>query len=266
VTESICSGAVPRLLASEAFFPKRKNILDSGGILFSNSFGWSSSQKHIDQLTENFLNQVTDWKSLAAMTVASFAYRLGKISLLSAQTLQDLPLVGPASVGTGLVSETTAFEFTHRSLTTFFPAEPSAQNPNVWRFSGCGGWKEGWVSSLASFGTLKGLGKIGEEGNLFYQHALQDLGVVATHQFLGQMGITEKSKESFAEQMLDAEAINLQMGAGIALGHSLSEGKILASEKALDLKLRFFDSGRISPFASEPPNILRTLFNSSKSD
>jgi hypothetical protein len=266
VTESIGSGTLPRFLASEGFIPKRKNILESEGLVASDRLNWSSSQKQIDQFIENFLYQATDWKSFAAMTAASFAYRLGKISLLSAQTLQDLPLVGPTSVGIGLVSEATAYEFSQRSLSTFFPTEHSAENPNVWRFSGGGGWKEGWVSSLASFGTLKGLGKIAEEGNLLYQHALQDLGIVATHQWMGQMGITEVSTGSFAEQMLEAEIMNLHMGAGIALGHSLSEGKFLASEKALDLKLRFFDSGRIISFPSEPFHILRTLCNSSKSN
>ena len=77
-------------------------------------------QGQMDGLVGNFTDQATDGKTLAAMTVGGFAYRMGKVGLMS---LSQSPLIRPLAVIFGLGTEVTAFEFTHRTFLSL------SQNP-----------------------------------------------------------------------------------------------------------------------------------------
>ena len=80
---------------------------------------WSEIQSQVDGLTSSFVDQATDWKSLASMMAGGLAYRFGKIGVMSASWVQQAaPLQRPLSIAFGFASEVTAFEFTNRTLHT----------------------------------------------------------------------------------------------------------------------------------------------------
>jgi hypothetical protein len=226
----------------------------------------SAIQTQADQLTSQFLDQATDWKSLAALTAGGLAYRLGKISILNVGMIRESPLLArPLSVAFSLGSEVTTFEFTNRvlqSVGAWYPRPQSDienpplqnQSPNLWTWSGPQGWKQGWLSSFVTFGTLKGFGKLAEAENLLLQHGAQDLGMVLGHQLLASSGLSERSEDTLAEQLLHAEATNLQIASGMVLGHALTEGKFLALERGMDL---IFNKGRANGHSPlQIPNLL----------
>jgi hypothetical protein len=136
----------------------------------------------------------------------------------------------------------TTFKFTNRFLDTLWATSQSLpqppitddRSPNLWSWSGPGGWKEGLLSSLVTFGTLKGFGNFARGENLIFQHGIQGLGMILGHQLAYRVGIASIPEGDFAEQWVHAEATNLQVGAGLALGHSLTNGRIRALERGLD--------------------------------
>jgi len=162
-------------------------------------------QGSVDHLVGDFTKNATDWKTLASISVGGMAYNLAKAGV---------PVRGIA-VGAGLVSEVSAFELTHRSLTSL---RTPSENPNLWRLSGRGGLAQGFASSFVTFGTLKGFGRLAEGQNLLFQHGAQDTGMVLGHQMAYLAGVGPKPEGSVAEQYLQAEAFNLQLGAGMTLG------------------------------------------------
>jgi len=216
-------------------------------------------QKQAEHLVENFVEQSSDWKSLAAMMVGGLAYRMGKMGVMASVGVRcNVPLQKTLSVISGLTSEVTAFEFANRVLSTVgarFPRPgletaggetPPLQNqspdtdhpsPNLWSWSGPSGWKEGLLSSLVTFGALKGFGRLAQGQNIIVQNLAQDLGMVTGHQLLNRVGWEESRPGGFLEQMTHAQAMNFQIGAGMALGHVITEGKLLALERGLGLSL-----------------------------
>src|SRR5262245_9483946 len=144
------------------------------------SGGLTPLQSQVDGLVGNFTQQATDWRSLAAMTAGGTAYRLGRVGALAAGTGRVL------SAGIGLGVEVSAFEMTHRSLTSF-SGEASFQ-PNRWRWEGQGGIRQGLTSSLITFGSLKGIATLSQGQNVIVQHLLQDTGMVLGHQVSGAFG------------------------------------------------------------------------------
>src|SRR4030095_2406676 len=201
-----------------------------GSLLFRASLSHSDQalsliQNQVDRLVGGFVDQATDWRSLGAMTVGGVSYRLGRIGAMS--SIRAMPLRA-LSIGVGLTAEVSAFEITNRSL---------QNHPSLWRWSGHGGLKQGLLQSLVTFGSLKGFGKLTEGQNLIIQHLAQDTGMVLGHQISGALRITPAPEGSLTEQFLHAEATNFQISAGMALSHELTNGRLLVSERGLNLKL-----------------------------
>src|SRR5215467_8262071 len=192
----------------------------------------SPLQSQVDGLVGGFAQQATDWRSLAAMMVGGMTYRLGRVGAMAAGTGRI------ASVGIGLGAEVTAFEMTNRSLSSL--TGESHSNPNLWRWEGQGGIRQGLLSSLVTFGTLKTAGRLAQGENVVVQHLLQDTGMVLGHQVSGAFRITDRPQGTLAEQFLHAEATNLQLSAGMALAHGFAPG-IQGLERGLDLSLRAID-------------------------
>ena len=210
----------------------------------SSDAAFSSTQTQVDGMVSSFIDQASDWKSLAAMMAGGLAYRFGKIGFLSlgARASSQSPLVTAVvrggSIAFGLSSEVTVFEFTNRTLQTFFESPITGhRSPNLWAWSGPQGFKQGWLSSFVNFGTLKGFGRLAGSQNLILQHGVQDFGMVLGHHLAFRVGFGERPEGSLSEQLLHAEATNLQLAAGTHLAHTLSGGKLLAMEKGLDLAL-----------------------------
>jgi hypothetical protein len=205
--------------------------------------GLTESQKTVDGLVEGFVRQAIDLKTLAPMVVGGLAYRLGRVGAMSTG-------LGHAfSIGAGLATEVTTFEVTNRFLQNP-PTPPFAKGGQggIWRWSGPGGLKEGLLQSFITFSTLKFGGWFTQGQNLILQHGVQDLAMVAGHQFVYHAGMGSKPEGTFADQMLHAETTNLQFTAGMALGHQLAPG-IRGIETGLDLSLRTTDGGANLVFA-----------------
>src|SRR5262245_62108644 len=186
-------------------------------------------QSQVDVLASGFVEQATDWRSLAAMMAGGMTYRLGRMGAMAGGTGRL------ASLGIGLGAEVTAFEMTNRSLSSLTGDHQS--NPNLWRWEGQGGIQQGLLSSLVTFGTIKGAARLAQGENVVVQHLLQDTGMVLGHQVSASFGITEKPQGTFAEQFLHAEVTNLQLSAGMSLAHGVAPG-VQGIERGLDLSLR----------------------------
>src|SRR4029453_17777408 len=196
-----------------------------------------------DGLVGGFAAQATDWRSLAAMVAGGMAYRTGRIGIMglgNSSALRVSTTLRVASVGLGLTAEVSTFELTHRSLSS-----PS-QNPNLWRWNGSGGIRQGLLQSFVTFGALKGAGRLVQGENLIAQHLFQDSAMVLGHQVSGALGIAPRPTGTLAEQFLHAEATNLQIGAGMALAGRLAPG-LQTLERGLDLSLQ-------SPLSTSPRN------------
>jgi hypothetical protein len=206
-------------------------------------------QFQIDHLVDEFICQASDWKTLTALTLGGIAYRWGKIGILNVGAIHESPLLaGPLSIAGGLATEVTAFEFTNRVLQSLRATGRSPlqnqslatnhRSPNLWAWSGPGGWKEALLSDLVTFGSLKGAGYLSRESNLVTQHLFSSSAMVAGQNAASQLGITPKSEGSLADQWIHAEAMNLQLGAGVALVHGLAPGMV-SLERGLEVRFNF---------------------------
>lgn len=173
------------------------------------------------------------------MTVGGLAFRAGRIGFLSAAAKLPVPirsvplLLQGASHLFALTMEVGAFETSHRALLSLNADSPTVSG--LWKWSGKGGLQEGLLQSFVNFSALKGFGKLAEGQNWLLQHSAQDLGMIFGRHLAHQIGLGEKPVGSLAEQCLQAEILNLQLGAGASLAHQISGGRLLALEKSLEL-------------------------------
>lgn len=204
----------------------------------------------VDGMVSHFVEESTNFRSLAAMATGSLFYRLGRIGTLAfaARAPQVAPLLNIASYGIGLGSEVTAFEGTNRLLATL---SGDTSNPNLWRWGGQGGWGRGLASSFINFGLLKGSGHLLRQENVVLQHLFSDLSMVGGNNLVGALGLLPRPEGTFAEQMLHAEITNLQLGLGMGLLHTLAPG-MAAFERSLDLSIQ---SAQFRPLSSPRPSL-----------
>jgi hypothetical protein len=196
----------------------------------------SPLQSQVDGLVGGFVHQATDWHSLAAMTAGGAAYRLGRIGMMSTGLRGGKVL----SIAAGFGAEITTYEMTNRALQMIETNGRSSLNPNLWRWDGQGGIRQGLLNSLITFGTLKGAGRMASGENVLVQHLLQDTAMVLGHQVSAVFNITSRPTGTLAEQFLHAEATNLQLSAGMAFAHAVAPG-VQGLERGLDLFLRLAD-------------------------
>src|SRR5262245_23976064 len=89
-------------------------------------------QSQVDGLVGGFAAQATDWRSLASMALGGMAYRAGRLGVMG---LGSGNALRAASIGIGLTAEVSAFEISHRSLSSI-GASGYGENPNLWRWAG----------------------------------------------------------------------------------------------------------------------------------
>src|SRR5262245_50350711 len=151
------------------------------------------------------------------------ASRVGRIGALSTGAMARV------SIPVGLGTEVAAFEITNRLLGTEDPP-----NPNVWKWEGEGGIRQGLLNSLITFGSLKVAGQLATGENIVVQHLFQDSAMVFGHQMAAAFGVGNRPTASLPEQFLHAEATNLQLTAGMAMVHGMTPG-MTGLERGLDL-------------------------------
>ncbi len=168
----------------------------------------SASHIQLDLLSAGFTEQASDLKSFTAITCGGFAYRLGKWVALS----QGMKHLAPLAA---LAAEVSTFRAIH---SLFVPKHSSS-----------------WLTDYISFGALRAFGRAAQNTNPLLGHSIQDAGMVAAHHLTFALHLTPAPEGSLVEELLSAEIINLQMIGGMALVHQLSQGKILAQERGMEL-------------------------------
>ena len=108
-------------------------------------------------------------------------------------------------------AETLAFEGTHRALQSL---SGNHENPNLWRWNGNGGLREGLTSTLFTIGSLKAFGTAYQGQSLLLQHFASDLRMLASQNALGLLGWIPRPQGSSLEQLAHAEVLRLQLAAG----------------------------------------------------
>jgi|GEM_PF-5831727 len=240
MSDPAASGRPPLLLGGQGAPAEHKSILDRATPTASTPPPLSATQAQVDHLVTHFTAEATNWKSLAPMVIGGLVYRSTRLGLLSSSknlplAVQQIPgLIRIPSSVIALGAEAAAFEVSHRGIVTA-TADPSQPTADLWKWNGKQGLKTGWLNSVVTFGALKGGGKLAYGQNLILQHASQDAAMVFGHGLSYRLGIGQKPEGTLAEQFLHAEATNLQLGAGTALGHFLTGGRLASLERGLDL-------------------------------
>lgn len=186
----------------------------------------SSAQAQVDQLVGSFAEETFNLRGLAAMAVGSSFYRLGRIGTLAmvSHAPRMAPLLNLASYGVGLACE----------VTGFLGANDLTQAPS---YRARGTYFERWRTSFVQFGFLKFGAAAGGGQNLLTRHLFQDTSMVVGHQLTARWGWTPDPQGNIAQQFLHAEALNLQMTAGMGLVYHAAP-TLPAWERGLDLALR----------------------------
>jgi serine/threonine-protein kinase len=195
----------------------------------------SQNQVLVDQLVSNSLTEATKGSTLTAMVGAGWVFRFARAGVLSLAPLTEgsayLPtLLRGGSFATAFAAESATFTGIERSARLW--EGPSSQESFL---------KE-WGRSATNLGSLKILGGFARGQNVILEHFLSDLGMVAGNQLGSSLGLNSKSEGSFAEQMIQAEALNWSMKGGMHLVSSLAPG-LSASEQSMDLYLRSQEKG-----------------------
>jgi len=182
----------------------------------------SVAQLQLDALSSSFSAQACDWPSLASMTLGSFAYRAAKLGILSSGLFRASPWLGRLLAP---VASLAAEVSVYRSANAFFAPRTALHASS-------------WLGDFVNFGSLKLFGRAAAGVNPIGRHALQDAGMVAGHRLAHVFGLEEAPQGGWAEQFLHAEAMNLQMQAGMALMGILSASRLARIESSLDLGIQ----------------------------
>ncbi|MFO1520202.1 MAG: SUMF1/EgtB/PvdO family nonheme iron enzyme [bacterium] len=213
----------------------------------------NTSQTRMDGWVSGFVEQSTNWRSVAAMMVGGVAYRLGRVGVMALFGAQQAaPLLGLVSRGVGLALEASVWEGVGGILnlpqSPFFKGGSRPEEPPFEK-GGQGGFWNRWRTSFLQFGLLKlgGAAVLGQ--NVFVQHLIQDTATVVGHRITARLGLTSSPEGNLAQQYLHAEAMNLQMGLSLSVAHPLVPG-VSFWERSLEVSAR----SRIFP---RPPLTLK---------
>lgn len=185
----------------------------------------SASQAQMEGLISGFVEQSTDWRSLAALMAGGVAYRLGRAGAFAVLPGSVSPLSHGIAPLVGLASEVTAFQGVTDAL---------SPSPLAGEGRGEGGYWSRWTTSFVQFGLLKVGGAAVVQQNVFVRHLLQDTSMVAGHQLTTRLGWTSAPEGNLAEQFLHAEVTNLQLIVGMGLVHGAAPGFSML-ERGLEL-------------------------------
>src|SRR4030095_8811935 len=94
-----------------------------------------------------------------------------------------------------------------------------------------------WARAAVTLGGLKAFTALGAGQNLILQHLTTDFGLVGSQHLASAVGLTPRPTGTLAQQLLQAEAVNLQMMGSLAMAHGISP-RLSATERGLDLFLR----------------------------
>lgn len=198
------------------------NLLSRRASLGLSTSVLNSTQLEIDGLNSALTEGATDWRSLLAMTAGGLAYRATKLGLMSVGAQQTVPLLARLlSPVTGLVSEVTVYRGTQSLLSSSVSRLPSS-----------------WSTDFVNFASLKIFARLAQGQNPILSHVLQDTGMVAGHHLAYGLNLTTAPQGNLFQQLTHAEVMNIQMQAGMALGHTLTGGFVEILERSWELRSR----------------------------
>ncbi len=187
----------------------------------------NSVQIQQNLLLSNFVSEATQWQNLSAMAVGGLAYRLGKVGVLGASaSFPTLARVLAPSLA--LLSEITAFRGVSHGLAHISGYELEEDFLNA----------KGFGRDLVNFASLKIVGHAMRATNPLLAHASQTSAMVAGHQLAYGLGCATQPKDSLLDQIVHAEAVNLQMSFGSKLTYLVSGGRLDLQERKLELEIQ----------------------------
>jgi hypothetical protein len=193
----------------------------------------SSKVLQVDALVTRFIEEASDPKTLAALTVGSLSYRGVKTLIMGSELLsvQAGRALRPLAIFSGLGAEVISYEGVSRG---FLSLSGDSSNPDLWKWNGEGGWAKGLATSAVTFSSLKGAGSLVAGENWIFQQAFQSSAMVAGRQLTATIGLTAKPQGDLGQQWLEAAVTNLQMTSGMSLAQGIAPG-LFALERSLDL-------------------------------
>lgn len=207
------------------------SILSRENFQSGNESDLSAAQIRVDAALSSFSDQASDVGNLFAMTSGALAYRFARVGLLSTGLFKSAATVGALAV------EVSAFRGVSNGVARF-----QGREIHEGIFDG-----RGWCSSFLDFAVLKGVGVVAQGQHPLLSHTLQSTAMVASHQLTYGIGLTTQPQGTLLEQLFDAEAMNLALGAGHALMGTLTGHRLSAVERSLDViaKSRSFSRSRL---------------------
>lgn len=162
------------------------------------------------------------------MALGSFTYQLSRATLLQASScLVDglgRNLFRGFSPFLALCAEVSVFESSHR----VFSSGRNSSQENT--------FSESWRVGIANFGLLKSAGYLLGAHNIFWRHLGQDLATVAGHRVTSSLGWTPEIEGDFLQQMIQSEAMNLSLEAGMLMCHGFLGGQLSRIERGLEFR------------------------------
>lgn len=189
-----------------------------GGNLLNRPAGahLSAGQIQLDQLNASISSSAADGASLAAMVLGGGVYKAARAGLLT-----WAPRLGVFASGAALGLEVSSYRAAHLA----FEGQCSASKVFEAR---------GWASDFAGFAALKGVGGLSRGVNPVLAHFSQDLSMVASQHAASALTGSALPETGLLQQLLQAEAVNLQMSAGLELFHGLTGQSLRMHESFFD--------------------------------
>lgn len=206
-------------------------ILERKSAAFAAAGSLSSSQAQMDGLLESFAQGASDWRSLAAMSAGSLAYRAAKLGLLSLGAGRIAPLaLRLAAPALALGTEVSVY----RGVTGALGASAAGSEAGI--------SSREFLNDYVHFASLKLFGVAARGQGFLLSHALQDAGMLAGHQLAHGLGLIAQPQGSLMQQWVRAELANLQMQAGFALAGALSSHRLASLEKGFEVRIQARES------------------------
>ncbi len=177
------------------------------------------TQLEIDALGEQIAHEASDLGNLACMTGSGLVFRGVGLGL------QSLGLARTVAKGAALFSEAVAFRASSNAVTRL-----RGQSPSEDVFD-----SRGLVSTLLTFGSLKGVGALAEGQNAVLTNALQASTMVATQNIAYGLGWATEPQGNLTSQFAHALSTNAALSAGQSLLHFATGGSIARAERSLEL-------------------------------
>jgi len=204
-----------------------------------------SSQIQLDSSLELVRREAANFENIAAMSVGSAVFRVlraGSLGLAAGKMSQGLNALSYAAALSGEVSA-------YRGATSFLEY-CHGRNSGEAVFD-----KQGWIRSFGDFLALKAAGALSQGGNALLRHSAQASAMVGSRQLHAQVGLLPKPSASLLEQFIEAESMNLALGAGHSLFALAGGGRIQTWETGLELGIRVM--AEPSQAAAQPITILK---------